>query len=225
MLVEGFEKGELRLQGWEEHGLWGHLHDSWVILSFALNINGDPNNDLNFKFVWAVSDASSLECKLVISDDDVSSTFLKQVLKLSELVSLLDLFLVLLLFLFSGSASEVKLDVHLFLDAELVLNGLSQLFDFDWGLELNDSLLSCFLNLRTCVNYLTSILRLQGWLSNLVLVSEGIYDRNFWFIFCRFSLSCRLDTRRSTRPFLRNSNDNRGVILNSCVIKPSGILL
>ena len=224
LLIEGFEKAESWLKCSQENGLRGNFQDSWIVFSFTLNINGDPNHDFNFKLVWAISDTCSLKWELVISDDDISSAFLEEVIKFRELIPFLDLFFIFLFLLFSGSTDEVELDVYLFLDAELLLNGLSQLLDFEWGLELNESLLSCFLNLRTCVNYLTSILRLLSCLDNFMLASEGIYDRNFWFVFSRLSLSCRLSGWRPTCSLLSNGDDNTAVVLNSCVIKLSRIL-
>ena len=225
LLIEGFEKAESWLKGSQENGLRGNFQDSWIVFSFTLNINGHPNHDFNFKLVWAISDTCSLKWELVICDDDIASAFLEEVIKFRELVPFLDLFFIFLFLLFGGSTDEVELDVYLFLDAEFFLNGLSQLLDFEWGLELNKSILSCFLNLRTCVNYLTSIFRLLSWLDNFMLASEGIYDRNFWFVFCRLSLSSWLSCRHWSGSLFTNCHDNGAVVLYTCVIKLSGILL
>ncbi len=173
--------------------LWGHLNHRRVVLSFALNINSDPNHDFDFEFVCTIDNTGSGKSQLVIRNDDHPSALFEQILEHGQLISLLHFFLIFFLFLFfSGSLREVELDVDLVLNAKLLLDGLPELFDLGRWLELNDFLLASFLNLRTCVNYLTSILISLGFLSsNLVLISEGIYDRNFRFV-CRLFLSVGL---------------------------------
>ena len=228
LLVEGLEEAESSLQSSQNDGLWGHLKHRRVVLSFALNIDGDPNHDLDFEFVSSIDDPGSQESRFVIGDDNHAGALFKQVVHrlLLLFISLLQFFLIFFLFLFDSTFSEVELHTDLLLDAKLVSDRLSQLFDLARGLELDNSLLTCFLNLRTCVNYLTSFLISFCLLSgNLILISEGIYDRYFRLILCRLSIFVGLGRSGTSSSLIRNCNNDGAVILDTCVINLSSILL
>lgn len=229
LLVKGLEEAESSLQSSQNDGLWGHLKHRRVVLAFALNIDGDPNHDLDFEFVSSVHNPGSEESLFVISDDNHAGALFKQVVHRQVLllfVSLLQFFLIFFLFLFDSTFREVELHTDLLLDAELVSDGLPQLFDLARGLELDNSVLTCFLNLRTCVNYLTSFFISLCLLSgNLNLISEGIYDRYFRLILCRLSIFAGLGRSGTSSPLFRNCNNDGAVILDTCVINLSSILL
>ena len=137
-MVEGLEEAQSRLQSRQDRGLWGHLKHRWVVLAFALNIDGDPNHDLDLEFVGPVDDPRGQESRFVIGNDNHAGALFEQVaLLLLFLVSLLQFFLIFFLFLLDSAFREVELHTDLLLDAQLVSDRLPQLFDLGRGLQLD----------------------------------------------------------------------------------------
>ena len=58
-----------------------------------------------------------------------------------------------------------------------------------------------------------------------MLVSEGIYDRYFRLILCRLSIFVGLSRRGTSSSLFQNCNNDGAVILETCIINLSSILL